>query len=111
MTKFIAIAAISATALIAAQAPAQAQMSALKSLDVGATTANQLIHKTGRRSRRIGAGIALGLLGVAAVASHARAREDAENEREYSHQRRCNRWRRWCSNGEDQACWKYDNRC
>jgi hypothetical protein len=112
MTKSIAIAAISATALIALQAPAHAQMSAFKSLDAGATTTNQLFHKTGRRSRRIGAGIAaLGLLGVAAIASHAQASDDNYSEREYRHQRRCNRWQRWCNTGENRACWKYDNRC
>jgi len=111
MTKSIAIAAISAAAVISVQAPAQAQMSGLKSLDTTAKSANQLIHKTGRRGRRIGAGIALGLLGVAAIASQSRANDDDYSEREYRRQRRCNRWRRWCSNGEDQACWKYDNRC
>lgn len=112
INKSIAIAAAAATVIIAAGAPAQAQMSGFKSI-APAAGESQIIHKTGRRGRRgrrVAGAIALGLIGAAIVAGGARAHYD--HDYRYSrHQRRCNRWRRWCRNGEDRACWKYDNRC
>ena len=78
--------AISATTLIAVQAPCHARIPAFRSLDAGATTSTRLVHKTGRR---VGAGIAaFGLLGVAAIAIQARARENNHSEHEHHPQRR-----------------------
>lgn len=104
-----AIAAIAATAAV----PANAQMSALKSLNNGAAASESaIVHKTGRKGRRIAAGIALGIIGAAALASGAHAYDrDYEEERYWRRRNRCNRWRRWCRRGNDRSCWKYDNRC
>ena len=92
MTKNFAIATAAATLMIAAGAPAQ----------------GQIIHKTGRKGRRIAGAIALGLIGAAVIAGSARASRYDHADR---YERRCNKWRRWCRNGEDRACWKYENRC
>lgn len=108
ISKSIAIAA-AATAMIAAGAPAQAQMSGFQSI-APTTSESQIVHKTGRRGRRVAGAIALGLIGAAIVAGGARAHYDRDR-RYYRHQRRCNRWRRWCRNGEGHACYKYDTRC
>ena len=107
MKKFIAI-ATAATFVIAAAAPANAQMSAFKSFGSTAANADQIVHKTGRKGRRIAGAIALGLLGAAVIAGHARA---SEIDQEDAHERRCNKWRRWCNDGESRACRKFDNRC
>ena len=108
MKKIIASAAIITIAAFSA-APASAQMSGFK--NISATTASStIIHKTGRRGR-VAAGIALGLIGAAVISSHARASYYDRDDREFRHERRCRRWRHWCRNGEDRACWKYDNRC
>jgi Ni/Co efflux regulator RcnB len=112
MKKIIATAAIAATIAVSAS-PASAQMSGFKSMNPAAS-ADNLIEKTGRRGRRgrrIGAGIALGLIGAAVIAGHASRHGDYYEDRYSRHERRCNRWRRWCRNGEDRACWKYENRC
>ena len=110
--------------MIMGHAPAQAAMVNLAGAAVPTSaTGDSLVHKTQRRgggnwrrgsNRRwsggrrrgpgrgvaIGAGVALGVLGaIAASEAHAR----------YSN--RCARWRRWCRNGDDSACWKYDERC
>jgi uncharacterized protein YcfJ len=111
MNKSIAF-ATAAAVMITAIAPANAQMSgfngsAIKSLNSEAAANSQIIHKTGRKGRRVAGAIALGLIGAAVIAGAARASED----REWAHERRCNKWRRWCRNGEDNACWKYENRC
>ena len=107
MKKIIAIAAIAATTAFTA-APASAQMSGFKSLGP-ATTTDTMIHKTGRRGGRIAGAIALGLIGAAVIAGNARASHYGDG---YSrHERRCRKWRRWCRDGENSACWKYDNRC
>ena len=107
MKTFIAIAALAATAAFSA-VPASAQMSSLKSLDVAATASgNTIVHKTRGRRGRIAAGVGLGVLGVIA-ASQAHA---YYSDREDHHERRCRRLRNWCSDGDDRACWKYDNRC
>jgi len=108
MTKTFAIATVAATLMIAAGAPAQAQMSGFKSFNAPTAGEGQLIHKTGRKGRRIAGAIALGLIGAAVIAGSARGHHYNRYDR---HERRCNKWRRWCRNGEGRACWKYDNRC
>ena len=94
--------------LNASGAPAQAQMSGFKSFSKFALDESQIIHKTGRKGRRIAGAIALGLIGAAVIAGSARGHH---YNRVYRRERRCNKWRRWCDNGEGRACWKYDNRC
>lgn len=114
--KFLAIATVSATTLVAAQAPAEAQLSGFKSLDASASGSAsgsaQIIHKTGRRGRRgrhVAGAIALGLIGAAVIAGSARA---SHYDRGYSrHENVCRKWHRWCREGDDRACWKYDDRC
>lgn len=110
MIKSTAIAAAAAITLLAAGAPAQAQMSGFTALKASpAAGTNDMIHKTGRKGRRIAGAIALGLIGAAVIAGNARA---SHYDYGYSrHERRCRKWRRWCRNGEGRACWKYDNRC
>lgn len=110
MKKFIAIALLAATTALSA-APANAQMSALKSLDnATAASGSAIVHKTGRRGR-FAAGLAIGIIG-AAVATHAyRHHRPHYSSRWQRHERRCRRWRRSCYRGYDRACWKYDNRC
>ena len=109
MKKFIAIALLAATTALSA-APANAQMSALKSLDSAtAGSASSIVHKTGRRGR-FAAGLALGIVGAAIATHHYRHRRHYE-PRWSRHERRCRRWHRACYNGYDRACWKYDNRC
>jgi len=103
--------ALIACATVLTAVPAHAQISSLKLVAPTATQDAGLIHKTGRRGRRVAAGIALGILGAAAIASQARSHHYDRDDRSWRHERRCNRWRRWCRNGEDRACWKFDNRC
>ena len=106
MKKTIAVIA-TATTLMIASAPSNATgLSALKSLETGAAQSDNLVHKTGRRGRRIAAGIALGLA-TAAIASHAYRHGYYESR----YERRCRRWARKCEWGNDRACWKLDTRC
>ena len=109
MKKIIAIAALAATTAFTA-APASAQISGFKNLGP-ATTTDTMIHKTGRRGGRIAGAIALGLIGAAVIAGNARATHYDPGDPYDRYDGRCTRWRRWCRNGEDRACWKYDNRC
>ena len=109
MRKIVAIALLAATTALSA-APANAQMSALKSLDnATADSASSIVHKTGRRGR-FAAGLAIGIVGAAIATQHYRHRRHYE-PRWSRHERRCRRWHRACYNGYDRACWKFDNRC
>ncbi len=111
MKKSFTIAAVAAAAMLAIGAPAQAQMSAMKAAaPVTSGAKADLVHKTGRRGRRIAAGIALGIVGAAAYA-HARRHHYHRPHYSWRHERRCRRWRRWCWRGNEHACWKYDTRC
>ncbi|MGI9480535.1 MAG: hypothetical protein ACR2PI_27850, partial [Hyphomicrobiaceae bacterium] len=104
MKKFFAIALIAATTAIAA-APANAQMSALKSID-NATVAKEsaIVHKTGRRGR-FAAGLALGIVGAAIATHHYHSYHRPYYSSRWSrHQRRCRRWRRSCYRGYDRSC-------
>ena len=70
MKKFIAITLFAATAALST-APANAQMSALKSTETAATTTDTaIVHKTGRRGR-FAAGLAIGIVGDAGVRANA----------------------------------------
>lgn len=114
MKKFFAIALIAAATAISA-APANAQMSALKSFDNAAVAKESaIVHKTGRRGRRgrFAAGLALGIVGAAIATHHYHSYHRPYYSSRWSrHERRCRRWRRACYNGYGRACWKYDNRC
>ena len=110
MKKLIAI-AILATAAALSTAPANAQMSALKSFDNAASSSEAtIVHKTGRRGR-FAAGLAIGIVGAAIATHHYNNRRPYYSSRWSRHERRCRRLRRACYNGYGRACWKYDNRC
>ncbi len=110
MKKIVAIALLAATTALST-APANAQMSALKSLDnATADSASSIVHKTGRRGR-FAAGLALGIVGAAIATHHYGYHRPYYSSRWSRHERRCRRWRRSCYRGYDRACWKYDNRC
>mgnify|MGYP001821466005 CR=1 FL=1 len=113
MKKLLAIALIAAATALSA-APANAQMSALKSFDNAAVAKESaIVHKTGRRGRRgrFAAGLALGIVGAAIASHHYYNHRPYYSSRWARHERRCRRWRRACYNGYGRACWKYDNRC
>ena len=93
---------VAAGFIFTAQAPANAQMAGLSSLQNNATASQELVHKTGRRGRILGA-IALGAVAAIAI---------SEAHRRRSHfARTCRRWRNRCEFGNERACWKYDTRC
>ena len=110
MKKFFAIAILAAATALSA-APANAQMSALKSLDNAVVASDSaIVHKTGRRGR-FAAGLAIGIIGAAVATHHYNNHRPYYSSRWSRHERRCRRWRRSCHRGYDRACWKYDNRC
>ena len=112
MKKILTITAAAAVMLTGGTS-AQAQMAGLKSLDAAVASPSGLVQKTGSKSRRrgaIGAGIAIGIIGAAAAAAaHVHRNDRYYRERRY--ESRCRSWRRWCRNGDDEACWNYDRRC
>lgn len=59
------------------------------------------------RGAAIAAGVALGVLGAAALSSRAHA--DVEHDEEWRY--RCNRWADQCEDGYRRACYRYENRC
>lgn len=109
MNKLIATALLAATTALTA-APANAQMSGLKSLET-AGASDTIVHKTGKRGR-FAAGLAIGIVG-AAIATHAyRHHHRRYHEPRWSrHERRCRRWYRACNRGYHRSCWRFDNRC
>ena len=112
MIKSLTTAAVTAL-LLAGTTTAQAQMAGLHSLDAIAGNSG-LVQKTGRRSRRngrIAAGVALGVIGAIAAAEIYKSQRNRHERRWSRHRRSCNRWLRWCRNGDDRACWRYDSRC
>ena len=90
---------------------ANAQMAGLAAAKAPAAQAGQdLVHKTGRRNRgRVAAGITLGIIGAAAIASqsHRYYRDSYESR----HERRCRRWMYRCDNGSYYDCRKFDRSC
>ena len=95
-----------AVLLLSIQAPANAQMSGLASMKAPAAS-SAIVHKTGKKGRRIAAGVALGVLGViAASRAHAHARWEAER-----HERQCFRWYSKCNRGSEWACFNYERKC
>ena len=110
MKKLIAIALLAATAALSA-APANAQMSALKSFDkAAASTETAIVQKTGRRGR-FAAGLAIGIVGAAIAHQAYRHHRPHYSTRWSRHERRCRRWRRDCYDGYGRACRKFDYRC
>lgn len=110
-TSFATAAATASLMMLAAQSPALAgPMTGIAKIDA-APAESTLVHKTGRRGRRIAAGVALGLIGAVAAAHIYDRHYSRRRHYEPSYESRCDRWRRWCYNGSDQACWKFENRC
>ena len=111
MKTFTAVAAAALVAFTLTTGTANAQMAGLAAAKAPAAKAGQdLVHKTGRRNRgRVAAGIALGIIGAAAIASqsHRYYRDSYESR----HERRCRRWMYRCDNGSYRACRKFDRRC
>ena len=110
MKKFITIAAAATTLMIMAQAPAAAGPMSGVAAPAAASSDAGIVHKTGRRGRRIAAGIALGVLGAVAAGA-AYSHYDKRRYYESRWERRCRRWRRRCYRGNDRACWKFERRC
>lgn len=101
------------TLLMAGSTAAKAQFSGLEALGVDAGTAN-LVHQTGRRSRRnarIAAGVVAGVAGAIAINELYRSERRREARRWSRHRRNCRRWLRLCEYGSDRSCWRYDTRC
>ena len=112
MKTLTALAAAALITVAITTGSANAQMVGLSAAKASAAQAGQkLVHKTGRRGHRgkFAAGIALGLLGAAAIASHShRYYRDGYESR---HERRCRRWMYRCEDGSYHACRKFDRRC
>ncbi len=107
-----AIAALMLT--VVANAPAQANMAGLSQSKHLGVTQDGIVQKTRRRwrGRAIAGGIALGILGAAAIAASRRGYADEHYyDRRDSWRYRCNRWHRWCNQGDDRACWKLERHC
>lgn len=118
MKKPIAFAAVLMVSVVAMPSATKAGPAALKTTPPSILAGASELHQVGRRSRRrkrrlaTGAAIAIGVLGAAAAARAYHDDDDGYRDRRWRrHERRCRRWRRWCRDGEDRACWKYDNRC
>ena len=111
MKKFTAIVTAATIALLTV-APANAQMSGLAAKSPKIETGEQIVHKTGgkRHNGKVAAGIALGILGVAALAASSR-RGYAEERYESRYERRCRQWMYRCEDGSYRACRKYDRHC
>ena len=112
MKTFTAFAAAALVAFTLTTGTANAQMAGLAAAKAPAAQAGQdLVHKTGRRRNggKIAAGIALGILGAAAIASqsHRYYRDSYESR----HERRCRRWMYRCEDGDRRSCWKFDRSC
>ena len=114
MKTLTALAAAALVTFTLTTGTANAQMAGLAAAKASAAQAGQaLVHKTGRRRGRnggkIAAGIALGIIGAAAIASQShRYYRDSYASR---HERRCRRWMYRCDNGSYRACRKFDRRC
>ena len=106
MKTFTALAVAALVTFTLTTGTANAQMTGL-----AAQAGQDLVHKTGRRRNggKIAAGIALGIIGAAAIASqsHRYYRDSYESR----HERRCRRWMYRCDNGSYRARRKFDRRC
>ena len=111
MKTFTALAAAALVTFTLTTGAANAQMTGLAAAKAPAAQAGQdIVHKTGRRNRgRIAAGIALGIIGAAAIASQShRYHRDSYESR---HERRCRSWMYRCDSGSYYTCRQFDRRC
>ncbi len=116
MKTFTALAAAAVLMTSISTGSANAQMAGFAAAKAPTTEASQsIVHKTnGRRGGgrrhggKIAAGIALGILGAAAIAHQSHRYSDSY---ESSHERRCRRWMYRCEDGNYRACNKFDRRC
>ena len=113
MTKIFAGMVTAIMLTFASFAPAQANMAGLAQSKALSAEQDNLVEKTGRRGRRraVGAAIALGIIGAAAIAASRSSRADHYYDRRDEWYHRCRKWRRRCNRGNDRACWKFDRRC
>jgi hypothetical protein len=111
-SKKVAAFAVAALVTLPALTPSHAQMTGFSSAkSAGAPAGQELVHKTGRRhDGKVAAGIALGLLGAAALAASS-SRAAAEERYESRYERRCRRWQYRCEDGDFRSCRKFDRRC
>lgn len=93
----IAFTTIAASSAIAG--PSAAGMSGVQQSIKSATAQNEIVHKVGKKKKKIIAGVIAGI-GAAIVIGAS-----------IHHERMCRRLQRRCWNGNDNACWKYDTRC
>lgn len=104
-------AAILAIAIAGTAGSAQAGMSGLAKLDASKNAhSSTIVHQTkGKRGgnlvKGLAAGVAIGVIGAAAVGG------GLGRITESPHERRCRRWLNRCEMGYENACWKFDDRC
>lgn len=99
-TVFAAAIAFSAIAASSAFAgPSTAGMAGLQQSMQSAAAQNEIVHKVGKKKKKIIAGVIAGIGAAIVIGASIR------------HERMCRRLQRRCWNGNDNACWKYDNRC
>jgi len=95
-----AAAALSTIAFASAHAgPAASGISATQKVLQSSSNHASIVHKTGKKQKKIIAGLVFGLGAAAAIGYSIR------------HERQCRRWERRCWRGSDRACWKFERRC
>lgn len=92
--------ALSTIAFASAQAgPYASGMSTTQKQLQSSSNHAPIVHKTGKKHKKIIAGLVFGFSAAAAIGYSIR------------HERQCRRWERRCWNGRDRACWKFERRC
>ena len=99
-TALVAAVALSTLTVSAAHAgPSAAALTALQKNAQAIEQQAQIVHKIGKKKKKIIGGSLFGLSTAAAIGYSIRQ------------ERRCRRWERRCWNGNDYACWKFESRC